>query len=809
MPSKLVIVESPAKANTLSRYLGNEYLIRASMGHIRDLPSDELAVDIEHDFEPKYEVIASKKKTVAELRKAAKQIDTIFLATDPDREGEAIAWHIAHLLNGKGGAEIMRVQFNEITESAVREAVANPGKIDLKKVDAQQARRVLDRLVGYLVSQQLWKVICKGLSAGRVQSVALRLIVEREDEINAFVPEEYWNITARALLDKIDPFQVKLVKMAGKDAVVPGGEVADQVVKDLKALPAELAAVKQRTSKQKPHAPFTTSTLQQEAARRLHMGVKRTMSTAQRLYEGIELGDGGAVGLITYMRTDSTRVSQVAIKAAREYVLETYGEAFLAKKPRQYGKKGKNTQDAHEAIRPTSMQYPPEKVKKYLKKDQQRLYELIWNRFMATQMTDAVYAGATVEIGVGQKGEAPAGQENGKQGEHPYLLRAVGRVLTFPGFRKLWGEGEKEDSGPKKGEEEATELPEVFFNLKGNKQPVPEAGAPAEIRDVEGEQKFTQPPARYSESMLVKTLDELGIGRPSTYAQIISTIQDRKYVERDEKRRLAPTELGGVVNKILVSEFEEVFNVAFTAQMEEALDKVEEGGSWTETVQRFWEPFSSRIETFKEQHDEIKAKVIERTERTCPRCNEGELIVRWGRYGRFVSCDRFPKCKYMEKLGGEQQEKKEPEKTGRSCPTCEKGELLVREGRNGRFLGCSRYPKCRHTEELPGEEGKRKRPDLPEVSLSCPREGCGGEVVAKRTRRGKLFFSCTNWKAKKCPVAYWDEPVPRACPACEYPYLTIKGKNLVCPECKHKEPYEGDPPSKVAEMVEKSKKGGE
>lgn len=786
MPSKLLIVESPAKAKTLSRYLGKDYTIKASMGHIRDLPSSKLAVDVDQNFLPQYQVIPAKKKAVADLKKAAERANQILLATDPDREGEAIAWHIAHILDGGAKTPIHRVMFNEITKDAVKQAVNSPGEIDLHKVDAQQARRVLDRLVGYLVSQQLWGVVAKGTSAGRVQSVALRLIVEREEEIEAFVPEEYWNIGALASVGSCDPFAVKLVKMAGDEAVVSNGEIAGQITHHLETMPAKLAEVRHRTSSQKPQAPFTTSTLQQEAARRLRMGVKRTMSVAQRLYEGIEIGDAGAVGLITYMRTDSTRVSPVAVDAARAFVQATYGDKFLSPKPRIFtGKKGKRTQDAHEAIRPTSTEYPPAKVKQYLKPEEYRLYELIWNRFMATQMADAKYSGVTVEVAVGNDGDAPAGAE-GKKGEAPYLLRAVGRKLIFAGFRTLWGESEKEEGEKKEGDEETTELPDIFYSdAPKAKQPVP--GADATVSSVTSEQKFTQPPARYSESMLVKTLDELGIGRPSTYASIIGTIQDRKYVERDEKRKLFPTELGRTVNKILVTEFESVFNVKFTAEMEDALDDVEDGGEWTETVRKFWEPFKEKIDQFKGRKKEIKENVVERTGRTCPSCNKGELIVRFGRFGKFIACDQYPDCKYIEKENGEA--KAEPEKIGRECPTCGKGELVKRQGRFGEFISCNRYPKCKHTEEIPGAEKKRPGGDLPDVSIPCPREGCGGTIVAKRTRRGKIFYSCTNWKEKKCDVAFWDLPVEKPCPQCSYPIRVVKGKNLVCPECKHKEEY--------------------
>ncbi len=845
MASKLLIVESPAKARTLSRYLGKDYTIQASVGHIRDLPNKDLAVDIDNNFKPEYVIIPEKKKTVEQLRKAADKAQVVLLAMDPDREGEAIAWHIAHLLGNRNGS-IQRVTFNEITKSAVLEAVKTPGQINLNRVDAQQARRVLDRLVGYLVSKELWSVIARGLSAGRVQSVALRLVVEREEEIEAFVPEEYWTFHAMAELAELSAFRTKLTKLGGEDLDINSGVLAKQVEQQLENLPARLVEIKRRINAQKPKAPFTTSTLQQESSHRLGMGGKRTMRSAQILYEGIELGDD-TVGLITYMRTDSMRISPEAIGAARGFIQSEFGDTYLSPKARQYSKaKGKRTQDAHEAIRPTDVTRTPASVKKYLKRDEFRLYELIWNRFVATQMADALFDGITVDIGVGAPSDLtpdliqsaiakriaklaeknkkldPADQnlQNKIKGEienakEAYLLRAVGRRLVFPGFRRLWGDVANDDPANGRNEEEISEdLPEALFretklNDKGEvkagvAKADPKPGDSAEISDIESEQKFTQPPPRYSEATLVKMLDELGIGRPSTYAQIISTIMDRKYVERNENKRLAPTDLGRTVNGVLVREFEHVFNTSFTAQMEEALDEVEEGGDWTETVRKFWEPFSERIEHFKQNKDEIRKSTMTSTGRKCPQCGEGDLVERWGRFGKFVSCNRYPDCKFIEKNNGENGEaKKEPELVDRKCPTCNEGDLVYRMGRNGKFIGCNRYPKCRHTEQVPGEEGKQ--PNLPDVKIPCPREGCGGTVVAKRTRRGKLFYSCTNWKEKKCKVAFWDEPVEKVCPSCSYPLMTMKGANFVCPECKHKEVNPDAPPAAKKTATKKKK----
>ncbi len=802
MASKLVIVESPAKAKTLNRYLGNDYAIKASMGHIRDLPSKELSVDVEKNFKPHYVIIPQKKKTVDDLKKAANGVSEIYIATDPDREGEAIAWHIAHILK-TADAKIHRVMFNEITKDAVVKAIQNPGDIDNNRVDAQQARRVLDRLVGYLVSEQLWRVIAKGLSAGRVQSVALRIIVERELEIEAFTPEEYWNISALAKVAQTTPFKVRLARIAGQDAHIDNGEMAAGVLEDLKQLAASVADIRDRENRQKPKPPFITSTLQQEASHRLNFPVKRTMSVAQQLYEGIELGDAGAVGLITYMRTDSTRMADSAVAAARTFIQEKYGKKFLSPRARQFGKKGR-VQDAHEAIRPTSLEWEPVKVKKFLKPEQFRLYELIWNRFLATQMAEAIYESVTVDIGVGELGAKPFGEIPADGKSHPYILRASGKRLLFPGFRQLWGEIAAEDSTD---EENDVDLPDIFFTLggKNGKENGKEAetGMAADISDVDGEQKFTQPPPRYSESSLVKTLDELSIGRPSTYAQIISTLLDRKYVER-EKKKLKPTELGRTVNKILVSEFDEVFNVKYTATMEEALDKVEEGQNWTDTVKKFWDPFKEHIERFKNNRAEIKKKTQEKVGRKCPECGNGELIERWGRYGKFISCDQFPKCKYIEKVDGENgKEKPEPQSTGKPCPECKTGELVERQGRYGSFVACNRYPKCKYIEKQ--KDGAGNRPEPKSTGRECPQ--CKKGELVERTGRYGTFVACNRYpkckyiekSAGKKPGKPKEEPKPvgRKCPDCENGDLLLRkgrfGDFIACsnyPKCKYSEKVE-------------------
>lgn len=748
MAKNLVIVESPAKSRTLTRFLGRNYSILSTVGHLVDLPKSKLGVDPENDFKPDYTVIKGKEKILAELKKAAKKVDTVFLAPDPDREGEAIAWHVANHLQGSK-AKICRVTFNEITKAAVTEAIKNPREIDLGRVNAQQARRVLDRLVGYMVSPFLWKTVARNLSAGRVQSVALRLVCEREAEIAAFVKHEYWKIRTNLAKSARETFWASLFKIDDKTVVKAGEENKSKVVissqKEARAIEADLkkqklkvVELKQSQRVRRPWAPFITSTLQQEAAKVFGMSPKRTMSVAQALYEGIELGKEGPVGLITYMRTDSTRVAGEALSAVRAHIESEYGGKYLPGKPKFYGKR-KQAQDAHEAIRPTHLGLPPARIRKNLSLQQFKLYKLIWNRFVASQMKDAVYDVETADI------------KGGK-----YLLRAKAQRLTFDGFLKVYHE-EKEPDENGNGDNGVESLPAM---TKGDE---------LELKKVEATQSFTKPSARYSEAMLVKRLEADGIGRPSTYAMIISTLKDRKYVELLEKK-LHPTDLGKTVNKILVEHFPKIFNVKFTAGMEQELDLVEEGkDDWVDVVRSFYEPFSEQLEKLKGKEKAIKASMVEKSDVKCPKCGQA-MVIKWGRNGRFLACSGWPECKSTQPLPEEAAKNKTDEK----CEKCG-SDMVIKSGRFGRFMACSGYPDCKNTKPLT-------------LGVKCPKKGCGGKLVEKTTKTKRIFYGCTNYP--KCDFASWDKPVTRPCPVCKSPYMfqktsKVKGEFLRCPECKH------------------------
>ena len=749
--TRLVIVESPAKAKTIGKYLGPGFRVKASVGHIRDLPERELGVDVEHGFEPSYVTIRGKGKVIQELRREAKEADEVLLATDPDREGEAIAYHVAEQLgfnpeNGDGDHRFRRVLFHEITKDAVRRALDRPATLDLRKVEAQQARRILDRLVGYQVSPVLWKPIRRGLSAGRVQTVALRLIVEREDEIRAFTPEEYWSITAQLEKDR-QRFEAKLHQIDGQKFRLENEERTNAVLGDIEGVPFVVTEVKRRERTKNPPAPFTTSTLQQEAAKRLGFPAQKTMRVAQQLYEGVDLGSEGAAGLITYMRTDSTRVAPSAAQAARAFIVDSFGERYAAKGgPRLWGsKKQKGAQEAHEAIRPTEPARRPDAIKRHLDRDQFRLYELIWMRFIAGQMAPAVYDTTTVDFDL-------EGRKDGTR----YLFRATGSILKFDGFTRLYQEA-RED-GDKKTLDDLSPLPEV------------KDGEACRLIELVPAQHFTQPPPRYSEASLVKELEKLGIGRPSTYAQIISTIRDRKYVEMEQKR-FQPTPLGETVAKMLVKLFPDLFDVGFTSEMESELDRIEEGElDWRRVLGEFYEPFQRQLDASQERTDEVLREVVDHEAEACPECGK-ELVLKWSKHGRFFGCSGYPECKYTKPL--DKKERAEPKPIGRECPDCG-GELVEREGRMGRFIACSNYPKCKHTEPvtIPG--------------LACPK--CGeGEIAEKRTKRGKVFWSCTRYP--ECDWSSWDEPVPVPCPDCDHAYLVKKstkarGEFLKCPQCK-------------------------
>jgi DNA topoisomerase-1 len=723
MQKSLVIVESPAKAQTINRYLGPDYLVKASMGHVMDLPKSKLGVDVEHDFAPNYVVIPERRKTVTELQKIAKDSAVVILAADPDREGEAICWHLNELL-GKSNPNIRRALLHEITKKAVEEAFKNLGQMDQDKIKAQQTRRILDRLVGYMISPLLWKKIGRGLSAGRVQSIALRLICDREKEIKSFVPEEYWSISARLEASEPPPFKAVLVKIDGKKARVGDEPKARQVVEDLKAAPFILEGVKILEKNRHPGPPYITSTLQQDGFRLFQFPVRRTMSIAQKLYEGLPIGDRGLVGLITYMRTDSVRTSESAVAWARQYIETTYSKDYVPAKARLFKNKRK-AQDAHEAIRPTSPDLPPSAVKPYLGKAEYDLYSLIWNRFLASQMTAARIEETEFSIRASR-----------------YLLKAKGEVMRFDGYLVLYPGLKKE----------------------GEVLPTAREGEELRLLDIESKQNFTQPPPRYTEGSLVKELEAKGIGRPSTYAPIIATLQNRVYVIK-EKGKFIPTDLGMFVTDFLVAHFADLMEIKFTALMEEELDKISEGErGWLEALRRFYSLLSQDLARASETKS-IRAQGIP-VEDKCPRCGR-PLVIKEGRYGRFKACSGYPECTYKEGL-----RKVETKSLEETCPQCG-AQLVQKKGRYGFFVACSNYPKCRYI--------KSQKAEKIDTGLACPL-GCGGTIVQRKTRRGKIFYGCSRFP--QCRFATWDEPVNRPCPRCAKPMLLRKsgkaGEVLYC-----------------------------
>jgi DNA topoisomerase-1 len=753
MGKDLVVVESPAKAKTINKYLGDKYIVRASLGHVRDLPKKKLSVDVENGFLPEYEVIKGKAKIIAELKKLAQSADKVYLAPDPDREGEAIAWHVAEEINVPQ-KKLFRVLFNEITKRGVADAMKSPGKIDLNKVDAQQARRVLDRLVGYQVSPLLWKKVKRGLSAGRVQSVALRLVAEREREILAFVSQEYWSITAALSADSPPPFTAKIAKADGKKLEIFAGAEAEEITAYLKEQAFIVSKVDRKEKKQYPVPPFTTSKLQQEAARKLKFSAKKTMLVAQQLYEGLDIGPEGAVGLITYMRTDSTRVSSEAVAEARDLIASKYGKAYLPEKSPVYASQ-KKAQEAHEAVRPTSVGREPESIKQYLDKDQLALYRLIWNRFLASQMNPAVLDMTGVDIQAGK-----------------YGFRATGSVIKFPGFMAVYTEGKDEAKTDEEAEENAG--PEGAASL-----PPLRAGDLLKQDSLTPRQHFTQPPPRYTEASLVKELEEKGIGRPSTYAAIMSTIVEREYVEK-KGSAFGPTELGLIVNDLLVESFPDLFNVTFTAKMEDELDEIEEGKmQWVDTVKEFYDPFEKALINAQKGMRNVKREETP-TDIECEKCGR-MMVIKWGRNGRFLACPGYPECKNTRELPGENGESAPSqapaaETTDEKCPKCG-SPMVIKTGRFGKFMACSAYPGCKTTKPIP-------------LGVKCPK--CGGELSERRTKGGKSFYGCSNYP--KCDFASWDRPLPRKCPECGNPYLIEKyskkdGLRVVCPnkDCSYKE----------------------
>jgi len=739
----LVIVESPAKAKTVNRYLGSGYLVKASMGHVCDLPKTRLGVDLKNDFKPTYQIIPERKRLVAELRKLAREAEQVILAADPDREGEAISWHLSQLLAPEN-EKVSRAVFHEITEEAIREAFKKLGPLDQNKINAQQTRRILDRLVGYLISPLLWKKIGRGLSAGRVQSVALRLICDREKEIKDFKPEEYWTIAAMLRAENPPEFRALLSRIDGKKARVRDEKTAQEILDVCRREPFILDKIQVRAKKKNPPAPYITSTMQQDAYRLLHFPVKKTMMVAQRLYEGLELGEMGPVGLITYMRTDSVRISEVARAAARKYIAENFGPEYVPAKAAPH-KSRKTAQEAHEAIRPTHLDLSPEKVKPYLKKEEYELYRLIWNRFLASQMSPAEVEETQFDIKVDR-----------------FIFVARGEVIKFKGFLELYEKQhlrfENAGNGQTGAEAEKEE----------EKLPLAREGETLLLVDLQSKQNFTQPPPRYTEATLVKELEARGIGRPSTYAPIISTLQDRTYVIKEEGR-FRPTELGFFVTDFLVKNFAELFDYKFTARMEEKLDRISDGqADWLESLRQYHELLQKYLAQGHET-ESVKKNGIP-VEDKCPRCGKN-LVIKEGRYGRFKACSGYPECDYKEPLV-----KKENKITDKKCPKC--GSFLAhRRGKFGPFIACSNYPKCDYIQ-------KKEKID---TGLPCP-EGCGGTIIKRQTKRGKYFYGCSHFP--RCRFASWDEVIIQDCPKCGAKFLLKKSPArkkpyLYCRRCDY------------------------
>ncbi len=740
MEKSLIIVESPAKAKTINKFLGKEYIVEASVGHIKNLPKSKLSVDIDNDFSVVYETIAGKEDVVSRIKEKASKAKAVFIATDPDREGEAIAAHIAEEIKD-ANKHIRRVLFHEITESGVKEGMAHPKKIDEHMVMSQQARRAMDRIVGYKVTPFVWKTMYYGLSAGRVQSVALRLICEREASIKKFIPEEYWSLTAEFTTLRDEKFLAKLVKVEGGDPRIPDETTTNGYIADIQKQEYSITNVARRPVKRNSPPPFITSTLQQEAAKRLRMSSKRTMMLAQKLYEGQEIGEEGLTGLITYMRTDSTRLSEEAVAHVREYIYENYGKEYLPKEPKLF-KKGKASQDAHEAIRPTSIKLTPKIVKKYLDKDMFALYELIWNRFLACQMAPAEFEQLTIEVTGGD-----------------YLFRASDQQPTFRGFLQVYDDIAEENVGDLDVEDPTSKLP---ANLT--------KGQPAQLSNLIPLQHFTKPPGRYTEASLVKELESLGIGRPSTYAMIVSTVIDRKYVEQKE-RKLYANDLGMQVNTLLVGNFPDIFNVQFTAKMEEELDTIaSRKQKYIDVMKDFYGPFHRAVEKASGLASAIKKSLQETTEEPCELCGK-PLVIKWGRNGRFMACSGYPTCKMTKPLPEDAE--KHQHVIGGKCDLCD-GDMIVKGGKFGAFLGCTNYPTCKNTKPI-------------SMGIKCPK--CKeGDLIERKTKKGKrTFYGCSKYP--NCDFASWDKPVAQPCPFCQNEFIVTKysqakGEYLICPACK-------------------------
>ena len=755
MVKSLVIVESPAKAVTLKKYLGKDFTVKASVGHILNLPKNKLGVDTKNEFQPEFVTIKGKEKVIKELRTATSRVDNIYLAPDPDREGEAIANHIFQVIQVKKKQNIYRVLFNEITKKSVLEAIKNPSSIDENKVYSQQARRILDRLVGYKISPLLWEKVQRGLSAGRVQSVALRLICEREKEIQAFESKEYWSIVT--LLEGENPpsFEAKLFQIDGKKAEIENEQQVNKILADLEGACYPVSDIKKKERKKYPSPPFITSTLQQEASRKLRFYAKRTMGIAQKLYEGVEIEGGETTGLITYMRTDSTRIASEAIEEVRGFIHKKFGKKYLPSKPNFYKSK-KTAQEAHEAIRPTSSLREPATLKNYLNKDQYSLYEMIWTRFVTSQMVPAIMDTTAVDILTGS-----------------YLFRANGMVVKFQGFMRLYAEDSntvKSENNVLQNANQETILPQL------------KTGEVLKLIEMKPNQHFTQPPPRFTEASLIKELEEKGIGRPSTYASILSTIKERDYTD-EENRRLKPTELGLIVTDLLIDSFPDILNVEFTARMEEQLDKIEEGSAgWVKTLKNFYGPFQKDLKEAESKMRNLKAEV-EETDEVCEKCGH-KMVIRWGRFGKFMACSDYPKCKNTKKINGSESEANQAsaqEVTDEKCEKCGSN-LVIKTGRFGKFMSCSKYPECKFTRPI-------------STGISCPEKGCDGYIISRRSKRGKTFYGCSRYP--KCKFASWHKPLLQKCPACGNPYVVEKwtkkdGQFLSCAkkECDFKQVIE-------------------
>ncbi len=725
----LVIIESPAKARSLRGYLGDEYEIIASNGHVRDLPQNYLGVDMENGFRPTYTILQDKRKTVEQLKKKARSFHRIFLAADPDREGEAICWHLSQILE-RDGVKFNRLRFNAITKETVLASLKKPSMIDMQLVNAQQARRVMDRLVGYRISSWLQRLMGKGRSAGRVQSVALRMIQEREDEISDFKPVEYWVIKATFMQGDTE-FQAFLQGIDGKPCCKPGKTPrtrleTDALISRMNEAGSKwrITGIASRIRSVKPQPPFITSTLQQAASNRLSYSPSRTMTLAQQLYEGVELGKGQRTGLITYMRTDSVRMSPESLASLREYLVSRFGHDSLTKKVRRY-RSSKGSQDAHEAIRPVDPSLTPEKLQPFLNASQMALYRLIWNRFAATQLNDARIR--TTKVTVSREG---------------LEFTASGEEIVEKGF---------------------SVIDPQFVKIS---MPLPRLEKDdVEITSHDTEQKFTTPPSRYTEARLVSEMKKVGIGRPSTYVSTIQTLGRRRYVSK-EGRFLKPTELGTTTVRILVQMFPHIFQVDFTARMEDLLDSVAKGeNSYEDVLQQLSIPLEASLRDARNSTDRFREELEEDTGEKCPQCGS-KLVIRWGKYGKFKACTAFPKCRFSQPLS----EEGETSDSGRNCPECG-GKLLIKSGRYGRYLGCENHPRCNHTQPLP-------------TGVSCPMEGCQGELVEKRTRRGRTFYGCSRYP--KCDFAMWNLPLQKTCPRCGFPVLERRKKGVWCPSCKKK-----------------------